>query len=108
MKNQTSTNLIIRSSLALTLTMAIWSPIKALSAKPADENMMNHTDGGNMMNHTYGWMDGWMDVGLDCSRHLGGSPASCRYHQAVQGIIVVHSRPASEVNFNHRRRKVLR
>jgi len=62
MKNQTSTNLIIRSSLALALTMAIWSPIKALSAKPADENMMNHTDGGNMMNHTYGWMGGWMWV----------------------------------------------
>jgi len=62
MKNQTHTNLIIRSILALALTMAIWFPIQALSAEPADENMMNHTDGGNMMNHTYGWMGGWMWV----------------------------------------------
>lgn len=40
-----------------------------------------------MMNHPDGWMDGWRDVDLDSGRRPGGSPASRRYHQAVQKII---------------------
>jgi hypothetical protein len=84
MKSQTHTNLIIRSIIALALTMVIWLPVQALSAESADETMMNHTYG-------------WMYVGLDSCRHLGGGPAGCHYHQAVQKIIV-RSRSACEVN----------
>jgi hypothetical protein len=40
MKKQTNTNLIIRSSLALALALAIWSPVQAQSAEPAEEKMM--------------------------------------------------------------------
>ena len=40
MKNQTHTNLIIRSSLALALALAIWSPVHARSAEPAEGKMM--------------------------------------------------------------------
>src|ERR1035437_8837740 len=40
MKNQTHTNLIIRSSLALALALAIWSPVQARSAEPAIGKMM--------------------------------------------------------------------
>ena len=35
-----------------------------------------------------GWMDGRRNVDLDGGRHPGGSPASRRYHQAVQKIIL--------------------
>jgi mannose-6-phosphate isomerase-like protein (cupin superfamily) len=40
MKNQTHTNLIIRSSLALALALAIWSPVQARSAEPAEGKNM--------------------------------------------------------------------
>jgi len=40
MKNQTCTSLIIRSSLALALALAIWSPLQAQSAEPAEGKMM--------------------------------------------------------------------
>ncbi len=40
MKNLTNTNLIIRSSLALALALAIWSPVQGRSAEPADGKMM--------------------------------------------------------------------
>ena len=40
MKNQTNTNLVIRSSLALALALAIWSPVQARSAEPAIGKMM--------------------------------------------------------------------
>ena len=40
MNNQTNTNLVIRSSLALTLALAIWSPVQARSAAPAGEKNM--------------------------------------------------------------------
>ena len=59
MKNQTNTNLVICSGLALALALVILSPVQALSAEPMDGNMMNHTDGGNMMNQTNGGMGGW-------------------------------------------------
>jgi len=36
MKNQTNTNLLIRSTLALALVLAIWSPVQARSAEPAE------------------------------------------------------------------------
>ena len=75
MKNQTNTNLVICSGLALALALVILSPVQALSAEPMDGNMMNHTndgnmmnqtDKGNMMNHTNsgmgGWTGGWMWV----------------------------------------------
>jgi hypothetical protein len=46
MKQQTNTNLLIRSSLALALALAIWSPVRAQSAAPAEgKNMME----GKMM-----------------------------------------------------------
>jgi len=46
MKKATFTNLVIRSSLALTLAFAIWSPAPARSAEPAEgKSMMN----GKMM-----------------------------------------------------------
>lgn len=38
MDNQTNTNLVIRSSLALAL--AIWSPVQARFAEPAEETNM--------------------------------------------------------------------
>ena len=40
MKEQTHTNLVIRSSLALALAVAIWSPVQALSAEPAKGKKM--------------------------------------------------------------------
>ena len=40
MKNQTHTNFIIRSSLALALALAIWVPVQARSAEPAEGKMM--------------------------------------------------------------------
>ena len=40
MKNQTNTNLVIRSSLALALVLAIWSPVQARSAEPAEGKLM--------------------------------------------------------------------
>jgi len=40
MKKQTHTNLIIRSSLALALALAIWSTVHARSAEPAEGKMM--------------------------------------------------------------------
>ena len=40
MKNQTKTNLFIRSSLALALALAIWSPVQAQSAEPAEGKSM--------------------------------------------------------------------
>jgi len=39
MKNKTNTSLSIRSSLALALALAIWSPIQARSAEPAESNL---------------------------------------------------------------------
>ena len=55
MKNQTNMNLLIRSSLALALAMAIWSPVQTLSAEPPERNMMNHSGG---------WMNGWSGGGM--------------------------------------------
>jgi|ERR1035437_556959 hypothetical protein len=49
MKNQTNTNLIIRSSLALALALAIWAPVQTRSAEPADGKMMME---GKMMTET--------------------------------------------------------
>jgi mannose-6-phosphate isomerase-like protein (cupin superfamily) len=40
MKNQTNTNLVIRSSLALALALAIWSPVQARAAEPAEGTNM--------------------------------------------------------------------
>src|ERR1039458_6086988 len=40
MKNQMNTNLVIRSSLALALALAIWSPVQARSAEPAEGKNM--------------------------------------------------------------------
>ena len=40
MKNQTNTNLVIRSSLALALALALWSPVQARSAEPAEGKVM--------------------------------------------------------------------
>ena len=40
MKKQTNTNLLIRSSLALALALAVWSPVQARSAEPADGKVM--------------------------------------------------------------------
>jgi hypothetical protein len=40
MKKQTPTNLLIRSSLALALAVAIWSPVQARSAEPGEGKMM--------------------------------------------------------------------
>jgi hypothetical protein len=48
MKKQTHTNLIIRSSVALALTLAIWTPGQARSAEPTAGMMM----GGKMMSET--------------------------------------------------------
>ncbi|NOT57717.1 MAG: hypothetical protein HOP18_24190 [Deltaproteobacteria bacterium] len=42
MKNQTPTNLLIRSSLALALALAIWSSVPAQSAEPAEGKVMEH------------------------------------------------------------------
>jgi hypothetical protein len=49
MKNQTNTALAIRSSLALALALAIWSPIHARSAEPAKSKMKMD---GKMMTET--------------------------------------------------------
>src|SRR5450759_4044980 len=49
MNNQTNTNLVLRSSLALVLALAIWSPVQARSAGPADGKMMME---GKMMTET--------------------------------------------------------
>jgi hypothetical protein len=54
MKNQTNTNIVRRSSLALVL--AIWFSVQALSAAPGEGKTMME---GNMMNQTDGWMGGW-------------------------------------------------
>jgi Spy/CpxP family protein refolding chaperone len=43
MKKQMGTSLIIRSSLALALALAIWSPLQAQSAEPADGKMMTES-----------------------------------------------------------------
>ena len=43
MKSQTHTNPVIRSSLALALALAIWSPVQARSADPAERKMMDAT-----------------------------------------------------------------
>jgi len=40
MKKQTNAGLIIRSSLALALAMAIWSPVQAQTVEPAQGKMM--------------------------------------------------------------------
>jgi hypothetical protein len=40
MKKQMGTSLIIRSSLALAFALAIWSPLQAQSAEPAEGKMM--------------------------------------------------------------------
>ena len=40
MNNQTNTNLVIRSSLALALALAIWSPVQARSDEPAEGKNM--------------------------------------------------------------------
>ncbi|WP_333645728.1 hypothetical protein [Candidatus Binatus sp.] len=40
MKNQTNRNLVIRSSLALALALAIWFPVQARSAEPAEGKTM--------------------------------------------------------------------
>jgi hypothetical protein len=40
MKNQTNTNLAIRSGLALALAMAIWSPVRAQAPEPAEGKKM--------------------------------------------------------------------
>src|ERR1035437_4736184 len=40
MKNQMNTNLVIRSSLALVLALAIWSPVQARSAETAEGKNM--------------------------------------------------------------------
>jgi hypothetical protein len=48
MKYQTNTNLVIRSSLALALALAIWSPGQSQSAEPAEGKMMMK---GKMMTH---------------------------------------------------------
>src|ERR1035437_9521561 len=40
MKKQTHTNILIRSSLALALALAIWSPVQSQSAEPAEGKMM--------------------------------------------------------------------
>ena len=40
MKNQTETNLVIRSCLALVLALAIWSPVQARSVEPAGGKKM--------------------------------------------------------------------
>ena len=40
MKNQRQTNLIIRSSLAVALALAIWSPVQARSAEPLEGKVM--------------------------------------------------------------------
>ena len=44
-KNRRPTNFIIRSSLALALALALWSPVQARSAEPAEGKMME----GKMM-----------------------------------------------------------
>ncbi len=40
MKYQTNTHVVVRSSLALALALAMWSPVGARSAEPADGKMM--------------------------------------------------------------------
>ena len=40
MKNQTNTKLVIRSSLALALALAIWSPVQGRSAEPAEGKLV--------------------------------------------------------------------
>ncbi len=47
MKKQTPTNLLIRSSLALTLAFAVLTPVLSQSAEPADEKKMD----SQMMEH---------------------------------------------------------
>ena len=40
MKNQSHSNLLVRSSLALTLALVLWVPVQAQSAAPAEGKMM--------------------------------------------------------------------
>ncbi len=40
MKSKAPTNLLIRSSLALAMTLAIWSPVQSQSAEPAEAKQM--------------------------------------------------------------------
>ena len=49
MKHQNNLNLVIRSSLALALAVALWSPVQVRSAEPAGGEMMM---GGKMMSET--------------------------------------------------------
>src|SRR5665213_85653 len=49
MKQQNNSHLLIRSSLALALAVALWSPVQVRSAEPADGEMMM---GGKMMSAT--------------------------------------------------------
>jgi hypothetical protein len=49
MKYQNISNLVIRSSMALALAVALWSPVQVRSAEPADGKMMM---GGKMMSET--------------------------------------------------------
>lgn len=49
MKHQNNWNLVIRSSLALALAVALWFPVQVRSAEPADGKMMM---GGKMMSET--------------------------------------------------------
>jgi hypothetical protein len=46
MNNPTNTSLVLRSSLALALALAIWSPVQARSAEPAQ---MEHMTAAKMM-----------------------------------------------------------
>jgi hypothetical protein len=48
MKDKTNTNLVIRSSVALALALAIWSPVHAQSLDPAEGKTMTAT---TMMQH---------------------------------------------------------
>ena len=47
MKKQTPTNLLLRSSLALTLAFAVLTPLLSQSAEPADDKKMD----SQMMEH---------------------------------------------------------
>lgn len=40
MKNKTTTNLLLRSSLAVALALAIWTPVQSQSAEPTEGKMM--------------------------------------------------------------------
>jgi hypothetical protein len=44
MKTPTHTDLVLRSSLALALALAIWSPVQSQSAEPAEGKMMMNNE----------------------------------------------------------------